>query len=162
MTLYFCHRCKQNLPEEVFSKSSRNTKRGGVQSYCKPCALEYGRQHRKDNAESYRERSRQAAKTLESRLRTLLTANTVDRSNLEYDWCLQRIKENGCKCEITGIPFTFEPKDPTSLSIDRINPQVGYIPENVRFVCWWVNAAMGNWGLKKLKELIKEWEVNDC
>lgn len=157
----FCKRCQQDLPEDQFTKAHKNIYRNGLQSYCKTCMLEYGRQHRKNNVEKYRERSRVASITPKSRLKQLLKANTVDRSQLDFDWAWNKLQQLQFKCELTGIPFTWEPRQPTALSIDRINPKIGYTKENVRFICWWLNAAMGNWGYEKLKELIKESSLAD-
>ena len=62
------------------------------------------------------------------------------------------------KCEISGIPFN-ETKygdartRPFAPSLDRINPKLGYIPANCRFVCVAVNYAMGDWGEAVLKQV---------
>ena len=156
-----CHKCKQDLSEDCFSSAKRNTHRNGKQSYCKTCMYEYGKQHRKDNKDHYRERSRKWNTSPQQRLKTLLNANTVDRSALDFEWAWNKLQQSNFKCELTSTPFTWESRQPTALSIDRIDPSVGYTKENVRFVCWWVNAAMGNWGFEKLKELIKESNIAD-
>lgn len=49
-------------------------------------------------------------------------------------------------CALTGILFENNRPpgvraDPRGRSIDRINPQRGYTPDNVRLVCTWVNVA---------------------
>lgn len=95
----------------------------------------------------------------ERKIKALLRASTVDRSSLSFDYIWNRLQENQFKCEITGKEFTWGSLEPTSLSIDRINPTKGYTTDNIRLVCWWINAAMGTWGIEKLKELIKEWNV---
>lgn len=47
-------------------------------------------------------------------------------------------------CELTGIPFVLGQRGsgpkPYSPSIDRIDPAVGYTPENCRFILWAVSA----------------------
>lgn len=151
-----CFKCKQDLPDDAFNKASRNKYRNYLQSYCKDCMREFGKQHRKDNLEQYRARGRKNNKSPVNRLKQLLGANTVDRSLLDFDWCWDKLEQLDFKCELSGIPFTWEPRQPTALSIDRIDPSKGYTKNNVRFVCWWLNAAMGNWGFERLKELIKE------
>lgn len=94
-----------------------------------------------------------------NKLKTLLSVQHIDRSELDFDWCWNELQKQNFCCKITGRPFIWEPKHPQTLSIDRINPKLGYTKENVRFVCWWVNTAMGNWGLELLKELVKD--LND-
>jgi hypothetical protein len=91
------------------------------------------------------------------RLRALLQASTVDRSALDFDAMWARLERNGFKCEVTRIPFEWAPRSPCGLSIDKINRALPYTMDNVRLVCWWVNAAMGTWGLDELKRLIKMW-----
>ena len=63
------------------------------------------------------------------------------------------LDSRGC-CSITGLPFdqSFdEARDarerrPWAASLDRIDSKAGYIPGNVRLVCYVVNAALGTWG----------------
>lgn len=50
------------------------------------------------------------------------------------------------RCEATGIPFA--PGDgtvrgPWSASLDRVDPAIGYVFTNVRWVVWIFNAAKG-------------------
>lgn len=62
------------------------------------------------------------------------------------------------RCEVTGYPFnlsggrTFD-----SPSLDRINAAEGYTHGNVRVVLHMVNAAMGDWGAEKLREVMEAW-----
>lgn len=118
---------------------------------------EYWIEWRRKNPHKDKEYYDKTKATPEKRIKQLLRATTVDRSLLSYEFIWTRLESNGFKCEITGIPFNWESRSPTGLSIDRIDPALPYTPENIRLVCWWINAAMGNWGLDKLKELIKEW-----
>lgn len=156
-----CSKCKEDLPQEKFSKTGKNTElRSGWQTYCKPCMLKAGNAWRNSNKEHSNAKARLRNVNLLSRLRQLLKANTVDRSQLDLTWCLDRLKDLDYKCEITKMPFTYTPRSPAGLSIDRIDPSKGYTKDNVRFVCWWINAAMGNWGLDTLKEMITTWNNN--
>lgn len=57
------------------------------------------------------------------------------------------------RCEVTGIPFTYErlgkgpnAKAPWGMSIDRIDSRQGYTVQNCRLVCTAVNLAMNEWG----------------
>ena len=157
-----CYKCKQIKGVEFFSKSSRTQgKRTGYQCYCKSCMQEYRKTIPKDLRSEQGKRSYyKMTSDPASRLKRLLRASTVDRSDLDFDWCWDRLTKSNFCCEITGKAFTWDTRTPTSLSIDRIDPTMGYTKENVRFVCWWVNAAMGNWGLKTLVNLIKEWNAD--
>lgn len=121
----------------------------------------YGKQHEhkyKQGRDEYRQRVKNNP---EVKLKQLLRVGHIDRSALDFDWCWNRLTENKFKCEITGKDFTWGSKEPTSLSIDRIDPTKGYTKDNVRFVCWWINTAMGDWGIDTVVKLIKEWMDNE-
>lgn len=72
---------------------------------------------------------------------------------------LQAIIDNGV-CELSGVPFTLVgPRSSTSPSLDRIVPDLGYVPNNLRVVCHALNAGMGDWGDKELLRIVKAWVV---
>jgi hypothetical protein len=58
-------------------------------------------------------------------------------------------------CEVSGLEFDLGSPVVVwnSPSIDRIEPALGYVPSNIRIVCFALNSAMGNWGLDKLLEI---------
>ena len=62
------------------------------------------------------------------------------------------------RCEVTGVPFTFEKFDsrrsPFAPSFDRIDSSGGYTLANVRLVCQMVNLAMNVWGDRVMVEFI--------
>lgn len=124
--------------------------------WCRACCREYY----KTNRERINLRANEWNKNLRSRLKHLLRATTVDRSKLDFDELYNRLENNNFCCEISGIPFNGEPRNPQALSIDKIDINKPYTNDNVRLVCWWLNAAMGNWGLEKLQELITQWRNN--
>jgi hypothetical protein len=61
-------------------------------------------------------------------------------------------------CAVTAIPL--EPPlagaalHPFGPSLDRISPQLGYVPGNVRIVCNMVNSAMNVWGARALHRMV--------
>jgi hypothetical protein len=67
-------------------------------------------------------------------------------------------KQNG-KCAISGVTLelqlgTDKPL-PNKCSLDRINSNNGYTPQNVWFVAWWVNAMKSDMSMDTFKERIK-------
>lgn len=46
--------------------------------------------------------------------------------------------------------------NPNAPSIDRINPKLGYVQGNVRFVIYHINVAISEYGLDMFKALIKD------
>lgn len=69
------------------------------------------------------------------------------------------------RCEVTGLRFTTagsegSRKRPFFHSIDRIKPELGYTPNNIRIVCFAVNLAMLNWGEEVFAELARGFVFN--
>lgn len=52
-------------------------------------------------------------------------------------------RQNG-KCAYTGLYLSFRRMDKYKLSIDRIDSELGYTPDNIQLVCWIINQAKGN------------------
>lgn len=151
-----CSKCKEDRPAGDFSKGGGPGRRQW-QTYCRACMVDYRLTIPKELTKARSKISRDKYKDApDRRLKSLLDATTVDRSALDYEWAWNKLQTQDFKCEVTGVPFEWTSRSPYGLSIDRIDTDVGYTKENVRFVCWWLNAAMGNWGLAKLKELIKD------
>lgn len=58
-------------------------------------------------------------------------------------------------CQVTGTVFDLAAHskhrtNPFAPSIDRIDSSKGYVANNVRVVCWWLNCACGVWGLEAI------------
>lgn len=65
--------------------------------------------------------------------------------------------DNG-RCELSGIEFyRGGGLHGASPSIDRIVPSKGYVHDNIRVICWAINAAMGRWGEAATKEIMAAW-----
>lgn len=74
---------------------------------------------------------------------------------IEYRHIYDSVVSLGCRCWLTGIQFkkSTNGKNPYRPSLDRINPEIGYTPENTRIVACCVNLAMNEWGVDILKEM---------
>lgn len=71
--------------------------------------------------------------------------------DLTVDWALDQAKSQGFKCSLTGIPFytisaATSKVSPYIPSLDRVDCAKGYTQDNVRIVCWAVNAMLLDWG----------------
>lgn len=93
-------------------------------------------------------------------------ANAKSRSypfeiSIEY---LQELLENqNFKCAYTNMdmlcPKTYNEKremtsSPYLISLDRIDSELGYIEDNVHFVCVWTNKAKGAYSHETFKEIL--------
>lgn len=63
-------------------------------------------------------------------------------------------------CVVSGKPFDISSSDTyqnkNAPSLDKIDPQQGYVKGNVRLVTWHVNAAILNFGLDTFLELCRD------
>lgn len=70
-------------------------------------------------------------------------------------------KQNG-KCAITGIEMTFEKnndikyRSPTNISVDKINPKLGYVLDNIQLTCLWANTGKLNYNNDEYRNLLLE------
>lgn len=70
---------------------------------------------------------------------------------------IQEIIDKGF-CQLSGVAFTLEgPRSATSPSLDRIDSRLGYVPGNVRVICYALNAALGNWGEGEFRRIAEAW-----
>ncbi len=91
------------------------------------------------------------AKKLHTAARLRATSANL-KFSLPVEWVDDRLKSGAC--EATGIPFewpdyeagTYNAAGPYSASIDRIDPEKGYTPDNCRLVVWIFNRAKYKWG----------------
>lgn len=66
------------------------------------------------------------------------------------------LKQQGGKCYFTGIMLTFNTHDWNSLSIDRLNNDLGYIKENVVLVTRFVNSSKNTQNTDEFIDNIKQ------
>lgn len=70
-------------------------------------------------------------------------------------------KQNG-KCAITGIDMTYEKnsnikfRNPTNISVDKINPKLGYTLDNIHLTCLWANTGKLIYSLEEFQNLLLE------
>lgn len=96
---------------------------------------------------------------------TLLLNYAKDRAkknnlafDLDKDFILEKLKIG--KCELTDLMLSKQlsekrGRNPMTPSLDRKIPELGYTKENVRLVCFGMNAALGNWGEEMFSTLAK-------
>lgn len=86
---------------------------------------------------------------------------------ISLEWFEARFEDNGGRCEITGIAFNLDrPKHaPFGPSIDRIEPSLGYTPENCRIVCYIVNCARNQFSDNEFRQMcraaVRTWDRTD-
>ena len=61
-------------------------------------------------------------------------------------------KQNN-KCALSGLEMDWSINTPWKVSIDRIDPQNGYLKSNTRLTCWIANNAHSDFSFEDFKEL---------
>jgi len=151
-----CLGCEEVRPLTEYWKNSRWP--NGYNTYCKACRKSQTGS-RKAYYRAYDDRPEVAEKkrlqsqrrhgksprivmqiTLRHGLKRRPTENPATIDDLMAKWTAQ----DG-KCAVTGIAMTWAQGKvlPTSISLDRIDPEGGYSADNLRLVCHAVNAFKG-------------------
>lgn len=139
-----CQKCGEEKSYLEFNKNVRLV--SGLDSTCKKCSKQTWLQYANDDTNR--------KKMLLRRVQT-----KSERLNIEFDLTLDDIIIPDV-CPILGIPLRFgnrdkgytQSADESSPSLDRIDPDGGYIKSNVLVISWRANRLKGN---ASIEELIK-------
>lgn len=156
----YCGSCQTDKPFDNFHKDG--AKADGYHAQCKTCRklyyndnrqnrLNYNKNWNDQNKDRIQFHNRKRKSTIDGRAKQLWHAarTRANDKNLEFNICENRIKFALFmgKCERTGIDFIFDAPPnglkfhPFAPSIDRIDPNRGYIYENIAIVCWSYNVG---------------------
>lgn len=87
---------------------------------------------------------------------------------ITLDWVRQHLEPK--LCEVTGLPLqlvttetynTTNNMQPFSPCIDRIVPELGYIPENCRIVCCIFNTCKFHWSDNDVKTFVSAYYLKE-
>lgn len=150
-----CHKCGQYLSEENFQtygkdKENRYWYRNGRDKRCKACKNKQMR-----NATLKYDSDTALYKLLNVRL--LGAKGRSKKCKLDFDLTLDYLLElwktqNGL-CAVSKIPMTYNWSSGrifTNVSIDQINPHLGYTKENIQLVCMAVNQMKSDMSIEEL------------
>lgn len=143
-----CRDCGEEKSLDSFHKDK--IKKHGIKSVCKECSNIRSSQHYLRNAEKIKAKvsvyrksyTPKFARHIESRLRNLRTKAkqrhnkefTIQESDMLDAWG----KQEGL-CAYTKLPLVATANQFNTISLDRIDSSIGYLPENIQFVCAAVN-----------------------
>lgn len=137
-----CTKCRKTLPAKAFGLD--RGKPDGLAPYCKKCSAADRTEYNKTLPGLLSWRTTAAKK----RAKVNGRAFTIDPDFVTSLWGQQ----HGL-CAVSGLPMIPDaPKpeqgtrSPYTPSIDRIRPELGYVPGNVRLVLTAVNIALCDWG----------------
>jgi len=79
--------------------------------------------------------------------------------DIDTDWLIALLELQDFKCAISGIKMSSN-NDLCGVSINKIDPSLGYSPTNVQLVCRWVNHAKGNASNNEILNILSEVKAN--
>jgi hypothetical protein len=149
---YVCKDCFMELTTVKCKKceNSVNTSNGNHSGMCKTCWIKYRTCYDLLAAAKYRSNK-----------------NKIP-FGLDMEWIYKRIDT----CEVTGITLdirsgvvktekqNYSNRSPLSPSIDKIDPDKGYLKDNCRVVCWWYNLSKSIWSDSLVSGIINQWIEN--
>ena len=127
-----CFKCKETKEVSLFFKHNQTS--DGYHSWCKSCCTEG---NIKSRAKVY--------STIEGRAKIFLQSckRSAAKRNQEFSLTIEDIvsfwnKQNKT-CAYSGVEMTLDAGKLNTVSIERINSEVGYTKENTVLVCYIVN-----------------------
>lgn len=138
-----CNKCLEIKPESDFYF---NKNHGKLEHVCRSCrskrVKEYQIAHpekRKKWASKYYRKHPYKNKihTLKSKFKEW--KHNAKKRNIE--WCIsfEQIENIPLKCFYSGVDLTLQTNQSNSISIERLNSDIGYLPKNVVFCCAEIN-----------------------
>lgn len=146
-----CYSCKKYKPLDCFDKNPDKWFRAEKDTRCKQCKKEaYIRRKQQNRGKKDLNRLLyERFHGLKDRSKRKNIECNIDESYLHE---LQE-RQNGM-CALSGIPMTYyfdSGRVPTNLSVDRIDPSLGYIKGNLQLVCMAVNQMKNDLTIEQLK-----------
>lgn len=153
-----CIKCNETKPVSKFHRAQRGL--CGRKSTCKVCANRINKKHRQ-KPEIRKARSEYQKTSLVYRAGRLVgdARRRARDSDLPFDldpaWAREILEEG--VCQATGLPFDFDEQwGAYAPSIDKLDPERGYLKDNCRIVLWFYNRAKGAHPEEEAQELFKE------
>lgn len=172
MVTKLCKDCGNTYPLVEFTKATPKIKWDAsgnfnqpttpqYHTYCKPCnarrAKEFRARHKETTGSSdYRGSGRIKKVPREDRmLMSLIRARAKDAKSraakysqpapdIDEDFLYALMNTQERKCAATGISFVIDKKHPLCPSLDKIEPEKGYVRGNVQWLSWAANRAKGD------------------
>jgi len=144
-----CFKCKTNKPFGLFFKHAQTM--DGYHSWCKLCC----------NQGNERSRAKQNS-TIEGRAKIFLqnARKSAAKRGQEFDLTIEDIVDCWDSqwgiCAYSGRSMTLETGKLNTVSIERINSDVGYTPANTILVCQAINRMKSDFGFEDFYELCRD------
>lgn len=131
-----CCSCQSILP---LTKENFPLSKNRFRSICRVCKNDYNKAYQKGH---YNDNFSSPAAAVSFRLKqakNLYKKNPIKSISVSESEALSIFNIQNGKCFYTKVQMKLEPNSPESLSIDRIDSNIGYTKENIVFCCGIVN-----------------------
>ena len=155
-----CKDCKEIFPINEFSLCQNKKGNSWRSSYCKKCSTHRVTAWEKKNPN----RVWRNKKSHASQCRLFIKKWYCKSKGIEFNLSAEWFEKNYARgCAVTGIVFRNEsngkpkrgPQGPYSCSIDRIDPNQGYLESNCRLILFGVNGLKGTGTDEDMQEIAK-------
>lgn len=147
-----CIDCKNEFPIDEFYSSKQHRPNDKIylaySSRCKKCDINFNRE-RFDK--SYKQKISIRFNHTKSRCKDNGTEFTITKEDV-----INQYENQQGKCYYSGRVLSYKTKDENVMSIDRINPKIGYTKENIVICCWRINRMKLNYGVKDFLKLCED------
>lgn len=163
-SLKFCIKCdkEKELSEFVTDKNAKD----GYRNTCKMCRRKQQKQWRRNDTNGFiqksNERIRRYRKTERGAMYQRRTAckSRAKKYNipfdLDVDFLLEMYEDQDRKCNLSGEEMTLGKDYWSAVSVDKIDPYLGYIKSNVQLLTQRVNLMKSNLSNEEFITLIQK------
>jgi transcription initiation factor TFIIIB Brf1 subunit/transcription initiation factor TFIIB len=157
-----CTDCGEYKDPSCFGKHADMKLRDFHNSICKDCQVK-----RKKQIEPNKDAALKLRQIMNQRLLGAIERATKQGldCNITLDYLLSVWDRQKGKCALSGIPMTYERYNgriPTNISIDKINPDLGYIEGNIQLVCMACNQIKSDLSEETMynfcKKIVEQYE----
>lgn len=144
-----CFKCKTTKPFDCFFKHSATA--DGHHSWCKHCCKE-GNNRSREKLNS----------TIEGRAKVFLQNAKKSAEKRQQEFLMTVADVVGCWndqmgiCAYSGRKMTLKAGELTTVSIERIDSNKGYVPENTILVCQAINRMKSNFQFEDFYSLCRD------
>ena len=145
-----CLVCKEYKELDNFDTNKNNAHRAYKDRRCKSCKAKAAktRKLQRYNKDPLRRIMVERVSGAKERAKKKNTYCDITLEDVQFLW-----KQQEGKCAISGLPMTYEMgkgRVHSNLSIDQIEPSMGYTLSNIQLVCMAVNQMKSDLGTKEL------------
>jgi len=157
-----CTKCGIEKPESCFGVDRKAA--SGYKFWCKECSVAANKKWRLENKEKskeldkkYRTKNKEKIRiknkrryqnlTLDEKLKMLITTASKRKEyecSISPEYLKSIWEKQEGRCAYTKLPLTADANQLTTMSLDRIDSNVGYVESNVQLVCVVINKMKSN------------------